>query len=160
MISEGTLNQASAVDRELPWLQIISERLLAQGSWGEAASYVENLNSQLLDEPGDEIQRIHYKSVAYWLSKAAGVTPKFSFSDKELPELGLDCPSRFINWSWNLANGNIEAANQIARDLIDLGYKHPRMAFYSKLAGVPYPPPNTPPTSLDQEETSTPASIQ
>jgi len=159
MISESTRNQASVVDRELPWLQVISERLLAEGSLIEAKGYVEDFNERLRNQPDDEIQRLHYQSVAYWLSKTAGVTPKYSFSETELPELGLDCPSRFISWSWNLANGNIQAANQIARDLIALGYKHPRMAFYSKLAGVPYPPPNTSPPSLDQEETSTPASI-
>jgi len=159
-ISDEVKKAAAYNDLELPWSQIASEYLLTKGLYDQASSHVQQLNTLLIDRPEDILKRLHFQSIAYWLSLRFDIRPEFKFNNVQLPQLSQDCPSRFINWSWNLANGNIDAANQNARDLIDLGYKHPRMAFYSKLAGVPYPPPNTSPPSLDREEISTPAGIQ
>jgi len=151
--------RARSYDLEIPWLQIMAEYAIAELGNSEAEKWTNEFKSAVIQLSDDDERKTRALAKLKWQTRYLSLEDDIEFEpgdhlDKQ------DCRSRFVNWSWNLANGNIDAANQIARDLIDLGYKHPRMAFYSKLAGVPYPPPNTPPTSLDQEETSTPASIQ
>ena len=151
--------RARSYDLEIPWLQIMAEYAIAELGNSEAEKWTNEFKSAVIQLSDDDERKTRALAKLKWQTRYLSLEDDIEFEpgdhlDKQ------DCRSRFVNWSWNLANGNIDAANQIARDLIDLGYKHPRMAFYSKLAGVPYPPPNTPPPSLDQEETSTPASIQ
>jgi hypothetical protein len=116
-----------------------AEYALSKGDLNKARILTEQLVDALEPAP-HEGRAMQYRASVHWLGLATNARKTVAFAEEPEPLAAADCGSQYVNWSWHLANDNLDQANAIARELWDKGYRHPRMAFYANLAGVTFPP--------------------